>query len=237
VKSRSTRSLTADRSRRGPWSDSLAPHGALPAVLCHQPLDRAPGRVVAPAAQMEPPRAGTEPGQEPLLTCGQDQIGDLGVAQRAFRGSTGPGLVVGAGGDRTPVLAQHGADRIDPQSRGAVSAGSPSTRSPRCSSMKAISSSVGGRAPPRRMPRPTSGSGWPAQFLGVLARTCHYFILFQLMKSPDIPGRFTRGNAFGMTDNRCQRGRILTGKESTDQGASPPRHLCHLCGVRAHRGH
>jgi hypothetical protein len=96
-------------------SDTLASQRALPAVLCHQPLDRAPGDVVALAAQTQPHLAGTESGHEPLLASGPDKFDDLGIAQRPLRRRSITGLVVGGRGDLEPVLGQHAADRLDPE--------------------------------------------------------------------------------------------------------------------------
>ena len=65
---------------------------------------------------MQPHLAGTEPGHEPVGPGGPDQLGDLTITQCPPRRPrlSRFGVVVGAGGDRAPVLAQHSADRLDP---------------------------------------------------------------------------------------------------------------------------
>jgi hypothetical protein len=79
----------------------------------HQPLHRAPSHLVALCAQMQPHFAGTEPDPEPVLTCGPDQLEDLGVAQRTPRRRPGARLAVGRRSDLDAVLGQHPTDRLD----------------------------------------------------------------------------------------------------------------------------
>ena len=62
-------------------------------------------------------------------------------------------LVVRRRGDRQPVLAQHGADRLDTPSQATVR-----SRWSACSRMNSTISGRAGRARPRRKPRPPSGS-------------------------------------------------------------------------------
>lgn len=66
-------------------------------------------------AQVEPHLAGTEPGDEPLLARGTEQLDDLGVAQRPLRRRPAAGVVVGGRGDLDAGLGQDGADRLDPE--------------------------------------------------------------------------------------------------------------------------
>src|SRR5882757_9997056 len=95
--------------------DSFAPQRAGPALLCHQPLDRAPGNPMTGSAQIQPHLAGTEPGDEPLLPRSTDQLQDLRIAYSPFRRLPCPDLVVGGRGDRDPVLRKHATDRLDPE--------------------------------------------------------------------------------------------------------------------------
>ncbi len=94
---------------RGPHS--FAPQRPVPAVSCHQPLYRAAGHVVAVAAQMQPHLPGSVAGDEALLPGGGDQLNDLRIPQRSLRA----GATARRRGDRGAVLAQHAADRLDPE--------------------------------------------------------------------------------------------------------------------------
>ena len=70
---------------------------------------------MATAAQVQPHLAGTEAIPEPGVPNVLQQREDLRVAQCPLRSLPGGVVVVGARGDRAAVLAEHPADRLDPE--------------------------------------------------------------------------------------------------------------------------
>ena len=89
-----------------------------PALLAHQPLDRAPGHVVAlaraAAATSCGPRTGAVTGSRPARPA--ISAIDLGVAQRPLEGARADAVVVGATGRSwQPCSVSTRADRLDPE--------------------------------------------------------------------------------------------------------------------------
>ena len=93
----------------------LAAHRAEPALLPHQPFHRATGHIMAAAAQVQPQLPRPEPGHEPLASHGGHHLDQLSVPQRSPARRLGPRSVEGGRGDRTAVLGEHPADRLDPE--------------------------------------------------------------------------------------------------------------------------
>ena len=93
----------------------LAPPHPLQAVLAHQPLHRAPRDPDAAPVQLQPGL----PGPVHLLVAGLAQPEDLGedlrVPHAARRRRPLHGRIIGARGDLPAVLAEHPADRLDPE--------------------------------------------------------------------------------------------------------------------------
>ena len=84
------------------------------AHLAHQPLDGAPGHVMA--LRPQPHLAGTQPGHVPLARpLGSDRRDQLLITQLPPRRAPGDSLVERRRGDRAAVLSQHPADRLDPE--------------------------------------------------------------------------------------------------------------------------
>ena len=131
-------------------AELLAAQRPGPALGCHQPLDGAPGHVVALCAQMQPHLAGTEPDPEPVRPGRGDQR--RAPRRRAAPASRAP---------RDVPRSRWSGRSCSPCSVSTLQIGSTPNTS-RCSSMKSTRTCVGGRAPPRRKPTPTSGSRSPA---------------------------------------------------------------------------
>ena len=129
-------------------------------VLAHQPLHGAAGDLRALPGQL-PPHLASPIDPVVVLIHATDLDQQLRVTNRPGAPRSLHRRPVGARSDLTAVLCEHAQIGTTPSSP----ASTPLpvvNRSWRCSSMNFTSVVMGGRAPPRRRPRPSSRSRWPA---------------------------------------------------------------------------